>query len=225
MEFIKKLVIVLLILVGLLFTINYLMLLKNNLAAGKFIEHWQEESLNMGATTVVVIGDSTGVGVGASNPNKSFVGLVKEELEARNGGRVQIVNLSENNVSIRDVIEEQIPILRKYNPDKIIISVGRKNIDSNDFDEGIFAELFSDLPSTRVYILEASANMNINKDRKIQLYNNYLRRIATAYGINVIPLYQATNLFKFDFSYYDWDLSHPNDNGYRIWAEEILKEL
>ena len=80
------------------------------------------------------------------------------------------------------------------------------------------------LPS-QTYLAEIPSVIDPQKNTKIQKINDHLNKVVEVTGINIVPIYGATNAVKKDFSYLDYDLFHPNDKGYRLWADTFIDAI
>lgn len=227
MEIVKKLIwiailiaLIAAVVVGSLY-VRYLVISKN------FGDYWTQKRLDEGQIVYVALGDSTAVGVGASSPKNSYIGIIAQNIQTTTEKSVKIVNLAQPGKHIKDVIENQVPQLSQYHPDLVTISVGANDINSNEdiatINQNIDA-LIEVLPSGS-YFAEIPSFIDPQKNSKIMKINQHLNEVAGGTGVHVVPMYQATEKVKNDFSYLDFDFFHPNDRGYKLWADTFLNEI
>ncbi len=79
-----------------------------------FASHWQAHNHRILTETGplwVVLGDSTGQGLGAPSPEGGYVGQTLAELRLRTGLPWRVLNLSVSGALIRDVLNDQLPRL------------------------------------------------------------------------------------------------------------------
>lgn len=198
---------------------------KNAVTASNYSNYWQERQLGDGEFTLVVMGDSTALGVGASNPEKSFVGLLASNIQASTGKSVKIVNLSLPQATFSDILSKQAPKLSEHEVDTVLVSAGRDDIDKSTFNLGDLQKLMQSLPGVDSYITEIPASYDTERNKIIETANKAINDYADATSVNVIPLYQVTSASIFDLSYYDWDFKHPNDKGHKLWADTIWDKV
>ncbi len=199
--------------------------IRNIIIANNYITYWQQEQLNEGNFTLVVMGDSISTGVGASSPSKSFVGLIADNIRSTTGRSVRVVNLATPKATFKDILVKQIPKSREQKTDMILISAGRDDINGKSFDLLTLKKLLESLPSVDSYITEIPANYDSQRNKTIEIVNKAIGKHADSLSINVIPLYNVTSKSIFDLSYYDWDFVHPNDKGHKLWADTIWNEM
>lgn len=199
--------------------------IRTSITAKNYSGYWKEELIDSGEYTVVIMGDSTALGVGASNPKNSFASLVKEKIKLQKRSSVRIVNLSATNVTYEEIYNTQLPRLKDYDADAVIIVAGRANIDRKKFEETTVNTFFSELPSGISYVTEIPGNYDEGRNLIVKELNRQIKKIAEGNGIEVIPLYDVTTDKKYDLTYYDWDFIHPNDKGHEVWAELISERL
>lgn len=79
-----------------------------------------------GGLLYVAPGDSAAQGIGASDPQRGYVGLLAKRLRDNAGRPVQIVKLSRSGARIKDVLDTQVPAARMGAPDVSERQVGRR---------------------------------------------------------------------------------------------------
>lgn len=199
--------------------------IKNSLTANNYSNYWQTQSIDNASYTFAILGDSTALGVGASKPENSFIGIIRDRITMEKTIPIKIVNLAENNATFEDIDEKQLPKLKDERPNIVLIVAGRSNVDKKRLDEDALLDMLSKLPSAVSYITEIPISYDSDKNKIAQVYNQIISEEAEKTGVEVIPLYKETLKYQYDLSYYDWDFIHPNDHGQRIWAEIIAAKI
>jgi acyl-CoA thioesterase-1 len=193
------------------------------LGAFRASSHWsQPEGVDDGLT-YVALGDSVAQGVGASRPERGYVGLIAAELAARTGESVRIINLSRSGARIRDVLSKQLPALRSLAvaPDLVTIDIGANDIPT--YDAHRFAldadELTKALPEDTV-VFDVPYFMHGRWERDAQEAAVTLATSAHRQGLSVVPVHEALRKegWRAMLTEFAPDWFHPNDRGHRVWA-------
>ena len=77
-----------------------------------FTKWWSDQNqtaLAASGPLLVVIGDSTAIGIGASAPDRGYVGLLRDALSERDGLPWRVVNLAQSGAKTTDGLERQLP--------------------------------------------------------------------------------------------------------------------
>lgn len=187
---------------------------------------WRENGGKKGAIVYVALGDSAAQGVGASNPGRSYVGLIARHLRNRTGQTVQVANLSVSGARLRDALSTQLPLLAALSPDIVTVAVGAN--DMAQFDASRFERelrtLYSALPPHAIVADLPSFYLG-KPERNARQANKILRRVAAEFGFDVAPLYAQTRrqgVLRYALNQVAADFFHPNDRGYRVWANAFL---
>ena len=182
----------------------------------------------------VALGDSTVYGMGATSPERSYVGRIGGRLRAIYP-RATTTNLGVNGATAADVLARQLDAAIARRPDLVTLSVG-----PNDLLQGRSPEQFTRDLATIFRRLEAETDavvvVNLLPDlaaipllppaqRQIvgaltRQLNEGLRRSAEPHGVQLVDLYrpsqqavpQQPELLSADYF-------HPSDEGYARWAE------
>lgn len=198
---------------------------------------WKSENAEPhrpGAMLYVALGDSAAQGLGAITQHNGYVGLIQAELK-KDGRDVQVINLSKSGAKIQDVLTDQLPELATLQPDVITIEIGANDI--ADYDAARFetemdalmtqlpkTTLISDLPyfggRTRLPFFGGGT-----PERLVVEANQIMERLASKHGFDLVELHaetQARNNYPWSYAV---DYFHPNDLGYRAWADAFIKRL
>jgi lysophospholipase L1-like esterase len=194
--------------------------------APQFRAAWDQsnrDALDRDGPLWVALGDSTAQGLGASAHDHGYVGQLFARLEARDGRAWRVLNFSETGARIKDVRREQLPRLESLHdrPALVTCSVGANDVirfwTRFPFDE--LERLLEDLPGQSV-VATLPKGLRRAPSRRV---NEVIRRDAPRLGHEVADVWSHTGppwdgkLAPDDF--------HPNDAGYRDWADAFAEVL
>ncbi len=227
MEIVKKIIWLLIIIAFIAGIVAGGLYVRYLIVSNNFSNYWAQKMLEGGELVYVAVGDSTAVGIGASDPRNSYVGVLAQNIQATTGKSVKIINLSQPGKHIKDIIKDQIPKIAEYHPDLITVSVGANDVNSDEDIDSINTDMDTLIPQlpSQAYLAEIPSFFDPGKDAKIRKINAHLAQSTDGTGVNIVPIYSATHTIKNDFSYLDYDLFHPNDKGYKIWADAFLNAI
>ena len=184
--------------------------------------YWAQPQGPSGGLLYVALGDSAAQGVGASRPDRGYVGLLAERLACTTGRPVQVVNLSRSGATVEDLLREQLPLLQALRPDLVTVAIGGNDMFRADPDafDSCAARLITALPPQTV-IADVPYFMHGHWERDARRAAGSVTRLASARGLPVVALHDALRCegwaaMATEFAA-DW--FHPNDRGYRVWAD------
>lgn len=186
--------------------------------------HWSEPRGETGGLLHVALGDSSAQGIGASSPDRGWVGLLAGRLRRRTGRPVEVVNLSRSGARIADVVEEQLPALAALGrePDLVTVAVGGNDVlayDARDF-EASARQLVAGLPPG-TYVADVPYWMHGRWEVDAQEAADVLTAAARERGLRPVPLHEAQRRAGWGamLTHFAADWFHPNDRGHRLWAD------
>lgn len=189
-------------------------------------EYWRDRSAQAGELTYVALGDSAAQGIGASRPENGYVGLLATRLEEKTGKTIRVVNLSATGARIKDVTEKQIPQLKDYDADFITIEIGANDV--VHFDEARFntdyRQLAKLLPKNTVISNMPNFGGRIERSDEVIIANQIISEAGAENSLQVADLYAVTRSRESLFGYAA-DFFHPNNKGYRNWADAFWDGL
>jgi hypothetical protein len=94
--------------------------------------YWSVPRGESGGIVYVALGDSTGQGIGASSPERGYVGLIAQRLRVATHRPVQVINLSVTGARVRDVVAGQLPKLAGMSADVVTVAVGANDVREYD---------------------------------------------------------------------------------------------
>lgn len=200
-------------------------------AVARHALYWSQPRGQAGGLRYVALGDSTAQGIGASHPGRGYVGLLAERLRERTGRPVQVVNLSVSGAQITDVVRVQLPRLTasKLAPDLVTVSVGGNDVrryDSSQYRRDV-AALVAGLPVGPTVLADIPYFLHGQFERHADAAARLLRDQARAHSLVVAELHEAQRArgWRGLVTHYAADWFHPNDGGYRVWAQAFWSAL
>ena len=182
----------------------------------------------------VALGDSTVAGIGASSPEKHYVGVMYARLREVYP-QARLTNLGVSGATSADVVRGQLRRAVELRPQLVTLSIGPNDItqgkDAKQYEqniETIFRTLARETEATVVVNLlpdmaiapRFTADQKAAVGRQAQLFNDVLRRQGERYGVELVDLYTASQ--RETPQHPEWlsgDAYHPSDAGYARWAE------
>jgi len=192
---------------------------------------WRDHAKADGELLYVAIGDSAAQGIGASRPDRSYVGQIADELRESTGRSVRVVNLSVSGATTSLAVRDQLPRfrdVRALRPDVVTVSIGANDIAEWDpvrFDRNI-RSIFAELPLHAV-VADLPCFYFPQNERKVAEANRMLRAAAREHGLVVAPLHEVTRRqgLRGILTQFARDMFHPNDHGYAVWADAFRPAL
>lgn len=176
----------------------------------------------------VVLGDSASQGIGAAGPFDGWVGQALHRLQARDGRRWRVLNLSVSGARAEDVLDEQLPRLWRLEQPVDLVTCA---IGGNDMYRSTswqvrerFGRLVRALPApgqvgegSRTVLTTLPQGLG---RRRAGIANRIVAEQAPSRGIAVADLWATTGP-PWQGKYAE-DFFHPNEVGYGCWVEAIL---
>lgn len=177
---------------------------------------------------ILFVGDSMGVGVGASKPSKSLIGCFAQDFP---GAAIQnlCINGSTVGKEYKQLLKQE---LGQY--DAVIFMGGgmdilfhtpvfklRKTLENlfsflSRKTNRIYVMMPNQTGTMPIYIFPFSFIINMRARKITKLYKNLVIRH------NLIPIYDNVDVLRIDQKkYYSKDNAHPNDLGYQLWYEKL----
>lgn len=195
---------------------------------GRYRDFWSLPRGDSGGLLYVALGDSTAQGLGASRPDRGYVGLLARRLQDATGRPVRVINLSASGARVRDVVAEQLPKLTGLSPDLVTVAVGANDI--RDYGIGRFRAdvdaLIAGLPANTL-VGDVPWFMHGGLGRRSDEAAAYVAQAAEARDLAVAGLHDATRRRGWPSMLTDFaaDWFHPRDRGYRVWADGFWEAI
>ena len=169
----------------------------------------------------VALGDSTAQGVGASRPDRSYVGQLLDLLHT-DDATWRVVNLSVSGARIADVTRDQVPrVLDLGEPALVTCAVGVNDVIRPGFSHAPHAlrVLVASLPAATVLATVPQGLLPLRAQR----LNRVIWSEAPPAGLRVADVWARTGLpWRGKFGA---DTFHPSDAGYADWCAAFAATL
>ena len=187
---------------------------------------WQQanEVARAGAGPLwVVLGDSTAQAIGATAHDRGYVGQLLAVLPEGAGVAWRVVNLSRSGARVADVLAEQVPALAQVAGEVGLVTCA---VGANDLlpgrGRGLEVQVVALLDALPAGAVVATLPQGIRQARAEAL-NELIRAEAPRRGLRVADVWARSGPpWRDSFSS---DHFHPNDTGYRRWAEAFAVGL
>lgn len=187
--------------------------------------YWERRAAQDGELLYVALGDSAAQGVGASRPERGYVGLLADTVAGRTGRTVRVVNLSVSGAVVADVVAGQVAPLAELEPDLVTVAVGGN--DAGRTDPATFRRSFNALcaalPDGTLVSDVPDFGGGPRQPAAARLSRIAREVLAEHPRLRPVGLEQAT----LDMGWGDYapDFFHPGDSGYRRWAGAFRQAL
>jgi lysophospholipase L1-like esterase len=187
---------------------------------------------------VTWIGDSTGQGVGASDPEHVLPRVVARGL----GRPVQLTVLAKSGARVADVVDEQLPLLKDTRPQWVFVGIGGNDV-THLASRGAFRAAIEKILAgvaamhpEHVIVLGigefASTPRFAEPLRFIAGVRSHeldtdLRNAANRHGALYVDIVGGTgpDFVRDPARYHSVDRFHPSDAGYALWAKATLASI
>ena len=197
-------------------------------SVGRYADYWAVPRGEPGGLLYVALGDSAAQGVGASRPERGYVGLLAQWMRERSGRPVQVVNLSRSGARLADLVHDQLPRLAGLSPDVVTVDIGGNDVVLYDAERfsALVCELTAGLP-VGTFIADIPYFMHGHWERRAAETGSLLAGCAKENGLFVVGLHDAEQArgraaMLTDFAA---DCFHPNDRGHRVWADAFWDRM
>lgn len=186
-------------------------------------------------TSILVLGDSTAVGVGATNAQDSMAGLIAKKVSA-----TYLENQGVSGAEVRD-LPSQIAKIHQKEYSYIVIQIGGNDIVArhNPQEEADrLAIVIAQLPKTQHLIVMSCGDVGTATlfpwfvrpyfTSLTLKYHNTFTKAVTEHGGTYINLYNAPDTDPFILHpdiYLASDEFHPSSAGYKNWFEKVVAVL
>lgn len=191
----------------------------------RYQRYWTRRRHRGGSLRYVALGDSLAQGVGASRPERGYVGLLADRLERVTGQDVEVLNLSVTGIMIADVVRHQLPALAGLDrpPDLVTVTVGTN--DAGRLSPAALGERFAELcaglpPGTLVADLP-----KFHRGRRAVAAGvaaTVIGEVLTGFP-RLVPVPLAAATAGTGIGERSADLFHPNDRGHRRYADAFWR--
>ena len=205
-------------------------LLRLRRSVGRHARYWSRPQGRSGGLLYAALGDSAAQGIGASSPDRGYVGLLARRLGDATGLPVEVVNLSRSGARMADVLDVQLTALSALGraPDVVTVAIGGNDVVG--YDPVLFgeqADRLADALPEGAYVGDAPYFMHGRWERDARHAADLLAAAAVRHGLRPVALHDAQQArgwraMATDFAA-DW--FHPNDRGHRVWADAFWDRI
>lgn len=224
---VKRILLIIGVIVLVLILIEVFCLLQLRASLRSYAAYWQDRKEIPGEITYIALGDSAAQGIGASQPENGYVGLIAERIKKETGKSVRVINLSVSGARLQDVIDDQLPVLAQYKPDIVTIEAGANDV-ATSYDQGRFKREFetlaAQLPEGTIVGNMPYFGGRISRNAQAIDANKIIDRVADRHGLVVADL-QTITRERDGLLVYACDFFHPSNRGYQNWADAFWMEL
>ncbi len=182
----------------------------------------------------VALGDSTGVGVGATSGG-GYVARLFTRIERRRPGS-RVVNLCVSGATTEDVLREQVGRVGEESPTLVTLGIGVNDVQRLMLEEyernlaeiirRIRAVTGAPVVMTNIPDIACAPGvpdfMRVELRQRINAFNSALNRIAESNGLAVVDAYtESHELLPTRPDFFCADLFHPSDEGYEFWTSQM----
>ena len=187
----------------------------------------------------MALGDSYTIGTGASSPAHSWPAIIAHRLAELTGRQVELTNPAINGFTTTDLIDDELPQVRRLKPDLVTILIGvndlvreRTPADYRASLVTIYDEVGAQKPSDgRVFAISIPSWSVVPAARQYgdpeqirnltDTFNDVAREEAIARGFGWIDITAASLSGLGSPGWISSDRLHPGDRQYAAWAEVI----
>ncbi len=186
-------------------------------------------------TTLLVIGDSTAVWVGATTPDESIAGLLTKYI-----GATRVENHGVSWAVVADV-HEQVKKIREKEYDYVLLQIwGNDMTRFHDLDTVVedYEALIASLPKSKTLIVMSCGNLGDSRifpramwyiyESISRSYKARFAEIVTKHGGIYVDLFDEHPVDPFYLSpdtYFAPDYFHPSSIGYAYWFTKVQARL
>lgn len=182
---------------------------------------------------LLIVGDSTGVGTGASVAQNSLAGLLAQAFP-----RLAIDNRAQDGATFEGVVQQ---LQRNNGPfDAVLIQAGGNDVIRLRGDDAMRADIERAIAlaaqrSDHVLVMPAGnvgnapfffAPVSSLMTRRAERLHGYVKAAAQQHGAVYVNLFkdEANDPFANNPGLHASDGLHPSDAGYRIWFDELTRQ-
>jgi len=209
-----------------------------------YLNYFQSVLETKGKLKIAVMGSSVTKGTGSSSPKMSWPSRLKTFLQERNELKyrdIQLVNYGFSGFKAEDLLKEgKADQLILEKPDFIILETCIINnyrqsstlFETIKYIDDLVNKIKKELPGAKILIISPNPILSSNKNQVGLTYEDYQMQTAAYFqqeGLNYMNIYDEMNklLSQNNHKLQDYlaDEIHPNDQGYQVWFEILLKHL
>lgn len=216
-----------LIIIGLLLLVEIAALLWLRNTVSVYGNFWLDNAKVDGEITYLALGDSAAQGIGATSPQKGYVGLIAKDIQTKTGKTVRTINVSKTGAKMDDYLKDQAPIIKTLKPDIITVEIGANDIAAFNAAgyRTKFKKVLATLPDgsyvSNMPLFNSRPGSTENAKQASKIIAEELRAYPKLIFVDLeTETQQNQSIFGFAP-----DLFHPNNLSYKNWANAFLKKI
>ena len=216
-----------LIIIGLLLLVEIAALLWLRNTVSVYGNFWLDNAKVDGEITYLALGDSAAQGIGATSPQKGYVGLIAKDIQTKTGKTVRTINVSKTGAKMDDYLKDQAPIIKTLKPDIITVEIGANDIAAFNATEyrTKFKKVLATLPDGSYVSNMPLFNSRPGSTENAKQASKIIAEELRAYPkLIFVDLETETQKNRSIFGFAP-DLFHPNNLSYKNWANAFLKKI
>lgn len=191
-----------------------------------YAAYWRRRADLPGSFRYLALGDSAALGIGASIPQRGYVGLLAERVATRYNVDVAVENYSRAGAGVIDVLNEQVPLLAERPAELVTLAIGGHNVahDGEPTFVRALCELLDALPDG-AFVADLPELGGIPRLRRRRRASALIRAYVANRPLRAVALEEATGQRMRAFGFYAADWFHPSDRGHEVWADAFWREI
>lgn len=191
-----------------------------------YAAYWQARAAQPGTFSYVALGDSAAQGIGASVPERGYVGRLAERVAARLGEGVAVTNLGCAGARVTDVLGEQVPLLDGLRADLITLAIGGNDV--AHFGEPVFVRALNQLVDALpegTFVADLPDFGGGPRLASARRASALVRSYVVNRPLRAVPLEERTGARMRALGSYAADWFHPSDRGHEVWADAFWSQI
>jgi acyl-CoA thioesterase I len=189
--------------------------------------HWERRANESGEITYLALGDSAAQGIGATSPERGYVGILDKRIQEKTGKKVKIINKSVTGATLKDYLNIQAPLIKDIQADIVTIEIGANDVAT--LNEEVFRneyrKVLATLPAGSYVANMPLFNSRPGSKSKAMTATSIIEEELQQYPQLVpVDLQKQTTENQTIFGFAP-DLFHPNNVSYTHWANAFWERI
>lgn len=192
-----------------------------NQTEGAHSENVYTKIANKQPVNVLIVGDSIGAGSGCSDYANAWPSLIEQHIESQYGSEVTMTNISMSGESSLAGYARMLELPNDVYYDLIFVCYGQNDSEENFeiYYEALLREALKLYPDCAIISIQE------HPQREYTNKMNSILKLANYYRIPVVDTIQPFQEHSGGYDSLVVDGTHPNDEGYTIFAKAVEKVL
>jgi acyl-CoA thioesterase I len=189
------------------------------------------------------LGDSYTICTGTSNEKESWPYLLTQELSKKGHLTELLPNPARNGYSTQQLIDEELPLVKKYKPEIVTLLIGVndwvRNVTAVNFEKNlntIIKQVQAQLTNKRCIVLITIPDFGVTPQGKyygggrnisagINEFNNIIKKTAKNFNLECADIFELSKNMENDASLVAADGLHPSAKEYALWEPLIYEKV